>query len=125
MQYEHKLSRVPVHAQILDGADKKCPCVYYGDVSAKVMGWDITLRRGDNKDTGVPLLHIGKALRWYGEALQAAWLLLLCWAECADRCVMCADKNTKIYITVRTPCGGWAGLSEAVLQAAALSVLCS
>ena len=61
-------------AQILGGGTKHGECVYYGDVAAKVMGWDITLRRGANKE-GQPLIHIGKALRWW-------------------------DKNTKVYLSV-------------------------
>ncbi|KAK9839120.1 hypothetical protein WJX74_009892 [Apatococcus lobatus] len=50
--------------------------VYYGDVAAKVMGWDITLRKGSNKH-GKPLLHIGKSAKLW-------------------------DKNTKVIITDAT-----------------------
>ena len=60
--------------QILGGGTKHGECVYYGDVAAKVMGWDITLRRGSSRE-GQPLIHIGKALRWW-------------------------DKNTKVYLSV-------------------------
>ena len=67
-------SRCLLPAQILGGGTKHGECVYYGDVAAKVMGWDITLRRGSNKE-GQPLIHIGKALRWW-------------------------DKNTKVYLSV-------------------------
>lgn len=52
--------------------------MYYGDVAAKVMGWDITLRKGSNKH-GKPLLHIGKSAKLW-------------------------DKNTKVIITVSIRC---------------------
>ena len=82
---DHYLVRSPFQAlttrvclmQILGGSKKSGQCEYYGDVAAKVMGWDITLRKGPTKDSP-PLIHIGKALRWW-------------------------DKNTKVYLSVRPP----------------------
>ena len=68
------------NTQIYDGAcggafkKARGDIVYYGDVAAKVMGWDITLRKGSNKH-GKPLLHIGKSAKLW-------------------------DKNTKVIITV-------------------------
>ncbi|KAK9843387.1 hypothetical protein WJX84_000783 [Apatococcus fuscideae] len=60
---------------ILEG-NRKGRVAYYGDVAAKIMGWDITLRKGDGK-RGRPLLHIGKSAKLW-------------------------DKNTKVIITDAT-----------------------
>lgn len=50
--------------QFYEGASKagKGVPAYYVDVAARLVGWNVTLRRGGTKD-GEPILHMKKAIR--------------------------------------------------------------
>ena len=51
-------------AQFYEGASYKArgPALYYVDVAARLVGWDIVLRRGGDKQ-GEPIMYLRKAIR--------------------------------------------------------------